>query len=133
MKYKSGYKYQLLTTEVFNTAIRPKMEVKTDYISLSSDGILVVGKGYAWDGPSGPTIDTKSFMRGSLAHDALYQFMRMRLLPQRWRIPADKELIKICEKDGMGWIRRWYVEKSLKWFGKSAANPRNQVEIQKAP
>jgi len=53
------------------------------YLKLDGDGQFEFSKGYAWDGPSGSTVDTLNFMRGSLVHDALYQLIRMeKILPQ---------------------------------------------------
>lgn len=133
MRYCDGYKYQLVVDEVFQTAIKTGTTVATKYITLADTGLLVVREGYAWDGPSGPTWDTKTFMRGSLAHDALYQLMRMGLLEQKWRIPADKELVRICKVDGMWSFRRWYVERELRKFGGSSADPKNRKKILIAP
>ena len=72
ISYKSGYKYQLYEDYAVMIGMIPPDDVVTDYIELNSDGLLTIRKGYAWDGPSGPTIDTLNFMRGSLVHDALY-------------------------------------------------------------
>lgn len=52
-----GYKYQLMEQYSFDVAIK-EYEIDTPYLSLGNDGILIIKKGYAWDGPSGPTIDT---------------------------------------------------------------------------
>ena len=70
------YKYQLTDDYYIRIDIRPGQDLEFRFLSLSSDGILTIRKSYAWDGPSGPTIDTMDFMRGSLVHDALYQLMR---------------------------------------------------------
>ena len=40
--------------------------------------ILIVHPGYHWDGCSGPTWDTAGNMGPGLAHDCLYQAMRLR-------------------------------------------------------
>ena len=70
--YKSGYKYQLKKAAAVLTEIRPDGDkVIERYIRLGTDGRLEIADGYAWDGPSGPAIDTKNFMRGSLVHDVL--------------------------------------------------------------
>ena len=75
--YNGGYKYQLKEEYTFaDTGIIPPATITTDFIGLDLAGNLTTAKGYAWDGPSGPTIYTRNFMRGSLAHDALYQLMR---------------------------------------------------------
>ena len=78
--YKDGYRYQLQEGYSLEISIRPAAAVANDYIALDPQGALRIAKGYAWDGPSGPTLDTRNFMRGSLVHDALYQLMREGLL-----------------------------------------------------
>ena len=83
--YCRGYKYQLDQTYVVQVSIKPRADIITEWIKLNRDGMLAIMDGYAWDGPSGPTIDTKNFMRGSLVHDALYQLMREGHLEPRWR------------------------------------------------
>lgn len=91
---------------------------------------LVISAGYAWDGPSGPTIDTKSFMRGSLIHDALYQLLRHGVLPENHRKMADDELWRICRADGMNRFRAWYVRKMVRWLASRAAARTDRAEIQ---
>ena len=134
MKYRKGYKYQLAEDEVFSfIGIVPGKDIVNDFISLFRDGMLIIHKGYAWDGPSGPTIDRKTNMRGSLAHDALYQLMREGLIERKWRLKAD-ELIKKCWiEDGMyPWLAA--VEtKALNSFAAYAADPRNTKEVYEAP
>jgi len=133
MKYRKGYKYQLAEDLVVKVKIFPKKNIKTEYINLTTKGKLTLKHGYCSDGPSGPTIDTKSFMRGAFAHDGLYQLMRMELLPQSYRLEADQELKIICLEDGMWKIRVWWVIKGLKIGGASAADPRNRKEVLMAP
>jgi hypothetical protein len=131
--YKKGYKYQLTNDVVVNTSIIPTSGILTRYITLSTDGKLTILNGYAWDGPSGPTIDTKTFMRGSLVHDALYQLIRMGLLPEEARLQADMVLDKICKEDGMSSFRRWYILKSLRLFGGPAADPSHKKVVYTSP
>lgn len=133
MKYKSGYKYQLAEDEVFKTLIKPKHHISTDYINLSKGGKLTIKAGYAWDGPSFPAIDTKSFMRGSLVHDALYQLMRMELLGIQWRVPADRLLQVVCVEDGMWKVRAWWVYKGLQVADGESALPENKKKTHTAP
>ena len=76
MKYRKGYKYQLADDYTIQIDTKPPEEIETQFISLSIDGLLTIKDGYAWDGPSGPTIDTPNFMTPSLVHDAIYQLMR---------------------------------------------------------
>ncbi len=117
VEYKSGYKYQIVEEYRVKVGVTPENNIKTDYIELNTGGTLIIKKGYAWDGPSGPTFDTPNFMRGSLVHDALYQLLRLELLEQRWRDEADDELRVICREDGMSWIRAWWVHKGVRFGG----------------
>ncbi len=125
--YNSGYKYQLKEEYTFaSTGIMPPEDIATEFIRLDLNGNLTIAKGYAWDGPSGPTIDTRNFMRGSLAHDALYQLMREGHLDEdTWRDPADRFLQKICKEDGMWALRAWWVYQGVHLFGKPSADPAN--------
>ena len=126
--YRDGYKYQLVASAVFDVGIYPNKLIKTRFIELNPRGKLVIRAGYAWDGPSGPTIDTRNFMRGSLVHDALYQLMRAKLLDEQLhRDTADKLLRKMCRKDGMSAIRAWWVYQAVKIFGKSSATVKRKV------
>ena len=79
--------------------------------------MLSIIEGYQWDGPSGPTIDTKSFMRGSLVHDVLYQLIYNELLDYKDKKYADKILVDICKQDGMNKLRRWWVLKGVQIGG----------------
>lgn len=121
IKYKDGYKYQLAETYSVWVAIFPATAIRHNFISLSPLGFLSIRKGYAWDGPSGPTFDTKNFMRGSLVHDALYQLIREGLLPLSERENADAELRRICLEDGMSAVRAWWVYQGVRIFGDTAA------------
>lgn len=133
IKFRAGYKYQLAEDYTSYVAIYPEADIKTEFIDLATDGLLRVRAGYAWDGPSGPTYDTKTFMRGSAAHDAGYQLLRMGLLPQSLRLDWDAVLIQLCKEDGMMAFRRWYVQRELRKFGGAAASPDNVKEVFTAP
>lgn len=102
IRYRRGYKYQLCND--YRTQlelVRPAYEVVSEWIELTCDGLLWIKHGYAWDGPSGPTLDTPDFMRGSLVHDVLYQLIRDGWIEAHWRDDADRELKRICLEDGM--------------------------------
>ena len=126
------YKYQLMREYEIVIALDKdvKTPVFTDFIRLQrrgkDDGWLSIDRGYAWDGPSGPTVDTRSFMRGSLVHDALYQLMRQVYLPLACRKYADDLLRQICLEDGMNRFRAWYVWKNVRLFGGAAAQAREE-------
>ena len=96
--------------------------------SMLSDGVItIIGNqleiwtSYAWDGPSGPAIDTDNFMDGSLIHDALYDLMRQGLLSRKYRCKADKEMRIQCKKDGMSFVRRWYTWGAVRVGGYGAS------------
>ena len=133
MKYREGFKYQLYEDEVFFTRIKPVEPIETYFISLATGGTLTTKRGYAWDGPSGPAFDTNTFMRASLAHDALYQLMRMGLLDFKWRPCADEEMKSICEEAGMWPWRVWWVYQGVKNFAASAAKENNRKKVLEAP
>jgi len=117
------YKYQLV--EDYSARIRaPASDVVTPFIVVSKTGDLTVKAHYAWDGPSGPTVDTPNFMRGALEHDALYQLMRLGLLDVNdWRKYADDRLRDVCIADGMSRLRAFYVHKAVRWFAAKHARP----------
>ncbi|MDT4330839.1 hypothetical protein ACQE3E_17550 [Methylomonas sp. MED-D] len=132
--YNDGYKYQLKETYAVVIEIKPASLIQSDYIDLDTSGQLTIRKGYAWDGPSGPTIDTPSFMRGSLVHDALYQLMRDEYLDRNvHRGTADLILKRICLEDGMWPARAWWVYEAVKRFADPASDPASKRPPIKAP
>lgn len=121
------YKYQLAQDYVDEIDIYPENYVNSKFIKLTKSGKLTIKKGYAWDGPSGPTIDTPTFMRGSLVHDALYQLMREKHLDHKTdRKPADQLLREICIADGMSRKRANYVYEGLQLARGKSAKPRSK-------
>ncbi|GAF89000.1 unnamed protein product, partial [marine sediment metagenome] len=94
ISYRGGYKYQLAANYIVQIGIKPENNINTKFIVLSTEGMLSILRGYAWDGASGGYPDLKKIMRGSLIHDALYQLIRMKLLTLGDRKQADKELRK---------------------------------------
>lgn len=120
IKYSEGYEYMLEEDYSVQTQIKPPHFILTQFIRLDTDGRLSIIGGYCWDGPSGPTFDTKSSMRGSLIHDALYQLIRVGHLREGDQKAADKELLAALLCDGMGRLRAqlWYA--AVRAFGKTA-------------
>jgi len=120
------YKYRLTGYFAVNLPMPFDLyTVRTAYIHLSQ-GRLVLAEGYAWDGASWPAIDTRTFMRGSLIHDALYQLIREGELPKELRIDADKVLKRACLADGMWKFRAWYAYKSVRLFGWIMIRPKKE-------
>jgi hypothetical protein len=133
--YKKGYKYWLVRPYSLHVPIFPEHTTISSggFVTLGKNGVLAIKAGYAWDGPSGPTFDTKTFMRGSLVHDVLYQLMREDLLDNSYREQADRLLGRICRSDGMCGVRVWYVVGTVRRFAQSASDPKNRKPILYAP
>ena len=144
MKYRSGYKYQLWEDESLllpdiilkdGTVLKAPRgyNIETQFIRMEPNGRLTGKTGYAWDGPSGPTIDTKNSMRAALVHDAGYQLMREGYLPLEYKGYFDELFFNILREDGMSWIRAIIWLRAVQGFGKQASLPENDRPILEAP
>jgi len=131
--YREGYKYQLTREYRVFIGIFVSQRIETEWLTLDTDGWLTIREGYAWDGPSGPTFDTPSSMRGSLIHDALYQLIRRGLLESGWRDKADDLLHDTCIEDGMIHFRAELWEEAVSHFAETAADPASEPEEIEAP
>ena len=123
------YKYNLLSDLTYLATIDVDIPKTEGLLRITSQGELLIKTGYSWDGPSGPTIDTKNFMSGSLVHDALYQLMREGFIQQSQRKRADEILRDICLQNGMSKIRAFWVFLGVRIGGASAA----KSDLQSAP
>ena len=134
IRYRAEYKYQLANDYKLKISISPGFDIETDFIELDTNGNLLVKKGYAWDGPSGPVIDTEENMRASLVHDALYQLMRNEKLSSRTHRKAADQIFKdLCKEDGVSNFRASVYYKALRRFGKPAASPQNKKVVHRSP
>ena len=131
--YRAGYKYQLTEDFSVHVNIRCGETITTPYIRLSKMGCLVIKSGYAWDGPSGPAIDSKTYMRASLAHDALYELFRSGELSIIYRKRADRIFYDLCLADGMWKIRAWIAYKAVRRFATRAALFTNKADLPSLP
>lgn len=139
LHYTKGYKYQTeydyefkFNLGAYGNLIPPYTwgEDKLRFIQYNSIyNIINIMAGYAWDGPSGPTKDTKTNMRASLEHDVLYQLLRLRIIPLSFRDEADRQFDKTAKKDGMSWWRHKYYLFALRNFASFAANPKNKKKV----
>ena len=120
-KRRKKPKYNLRQSVTYQTGLQVDKKIDLSFLVLEQSGILKIKEGYSWDGPSGPSLDTRNFMRGSLIHDALYQLLREERLPQSLRKEADQIIHQICLEDGMHWFRAGYVYYALRLFGWRAA------------
>ncbi len=149
-----GKEYQLKEEIRVELDIQPHLEkdIVLGPICLYKSGLLVIAPWYVSDGPSGPTkhiscflrliplvgmwlwwLFIRSFIRGSLVHDALYKLIRHGLLDPSLRNWADIELLKICKEDGMSKIRMAGVKRGLKAGGGSSIRPENKQKEYRAP
>lgn len=154
IEYKAGYKYQLLNgeysvmlpvepgdeifhynrntetifyTEGVKEGDRSHVEIGP-FLRLWPNGRVVIRRGYAWDGPSGPAFDTKNFMVPSMVHDAIYQLMRNMVLPlDPYREIADEMMFKMCKDRGMCGVRAWWCKRGVRKFGKNAASKKRTI------
>lgn len=134
MKYRAGYKYQLFDDEVCRTRIHPGENIVTPFIELNVNGKLKAKAGYAWDGPSGPTCDSPSAMRGSLFHDCLYQLMREKHIPTNGnRKLADEVLRDLMREDGMSRFRSGYWYKAVQLFAKRSSSVGRPILVAPRP
>ena len=96
--------------------------IKHHLFTLDPEGWLTIKADYPSDGPSGCTFDTKSFMRGAFVHDALYEMLRLGMLPHDPCFHmANLELKRICLEDGMYSWRADYVFWAVERFGSASA------------
>lgn len=97
MKYKQGYKYILADSYEIKIQLK-NYNIETPYITLSTEGNLVIREQYAWDGAT-MFPDFKVVIRGSLVHDALCQLIRLKHLPESVLPTVHKILSDIVEED----------------------------------
>jgi hypothetical protein len=135
ISYKKGYKYQVQRSYQIDTGIIPPKAIDGGYYSLSVTGTLAIFKGFATDGPSGPTVDSPAFFAGAVGHDAGYEMLRKGLLPQGegYRKLWDQWLRDECRRQGMWKIRATYVYWGVRVGAKASSLPSHQREILTAP
>ena len=129
---KVCYKYTLTRDYSVQTEIYG-YEIKTAFIELTINGLLTIKAGYSWDGASGPTIDTKSTLRASLIHDALFQLMRLNLIPRTYFKYANKLLKDIGIEDGMFETRAKLWEFATNKFSGAYIKSEYEPKEQSAP
>ena len=124
------WKYETAADYRVRLPIKPEKDIKTTYIQFDRFGNLLIREGYGWDGASGPTLDTRRTMIPSLIHDALYQLMRMGLLPESERAAADAILREAMIACGAApWrARLWYW--MVRPFAAGAARKRGKYDEQ---
>lgn len=130
IKYIDGFKYQLAEEYSLLTPIKGVI-IEDPYFTLEEDGTLTIRQGYAWDGASGPTFDSKSSMRPSMVHDVFCQAMRDgRLDYNRWQDTVNELFRQMCLEDGMwGWrAALWHSAVELADAGNPKQGPDRQIK-----
>lgn len=129
MKYTkiTSYKYELYEDLTVNLPELVKYSFYHGYFNMV-EGRLTICKGYAWDGVSGPTIDTKNTFVAGVVHDALYQAIREKFLPPIEKKSADKIFRRLLRENRMSWFRSQYFYLGVKWFGKSHIKAKHDGE-----
>lgn len=129
IKYSVGYKYQLEEAYDCMTPIKGE-SIKDKQFTLLPNGRLYIRKGFAWDGASGPTIDTKDSMRASLVHDVFCVVMRDgRLSYDKWQNTVNELFRRQCIEDGM-WAPRatlWHAAVEFADAGNPSQGPDREV------
>lgn len=127
--YYTGLKYQLAQGYTCATPITGS-HIVDEYYELREDGTLIVYKGYAWDGASGPTYDSKSSMRASLVHDVFCQMMRAEQLSyDLWQDKVNLLFEHHCIEDQMWPLRAklWYRAVEFAEAGNPEQGPDRKV------
>ena len=89
-------------------------DVDTEFLRLTTYGLLTFKAGYMWDGATGPAIDTVDNMRASLVHDGFCQLINEKRLPFKVRKYADYLLRTIFIEDGKYYGRRFVTLRA--WY-----------------
>ena len=124
------WRYRVEEDIVFHTGILGH-SVQHEFFALDQSGVLLIKKGYAWNGANRPAINTKSFRRGSLVHDVLIQMVANRMIPTGCLPRIHQFLVEICLKDHMWPVRTYWVYWAVSRWGR--ARPSREPLIQSAP
>lgn len=126
------YKYIILEDWQIKFEQGPEQDIRTEFVDFLQDGTFRLKKGFLCDGPSGPTIDTKTSLKGAFVHDGGYYLLRKKQLGQEWRSFFDNKLEEICIDSGMNPIRAEVWHKMVKDFAAYASKP-DKIKVQEAP
>lgn len=128
MKYRTGYKYQLL--EPFSMKVpfvaSRLFTAPRGWVAFQENEIRIA-PGYAWDGASGPTWDSPNVLVPSLVHDAFYQLLRESDLPDHYRAKADALLRDMMIERGASRIRAWAWYWAVRKFAGPSATSAHPV------
>lgn len=112
-----GYKYATKKAMTCKVIDFPMIEHEF-FMGCNAGTILLVRPYYAWDGPSGPTLDGPTNMRASLFHDVLCQAIHEKLLGKKYRKYADQLFHKHLLEDGMSRWRAWCYYSAVRTYSR---------------
>jgi len=110
MRYRKRRKWKYLTEDPEQFVVGDNFpDVEFGFLKVEN-GVLHIQPKYAWDGASGPTIDTRNTMTPSLVHDAFYQLMREGVYPVSVKPYADRLFYEMLKERRMWFARArlWY-------------------------
>ena len=119
-KYKavSHSKWKFVVTdrvEVFVPELKDKIVVSKYFDVIK--GLVIIHKGYAWDGASGPVVNTENTLLGTLVHDVIYQAIEEGQLDVSYRVNGDNAFYRILRERGVSYFRAkaWFL--AVRLFG----------------
>jgi hypothetical protein len=143
MKYRAipCWHYKTVDIESYHTGIWLAEPIHYPYIKITTDGTLHLHAGYAWNGVNVVTpiyLATgkklfralyRKLLGASLAHDSIYQLLRLGALDQTWREKADDLLLEIWVADGVPVWLASAMTQFVRWFGGRYAKPDPEREV----
>ena len=144
IQYRDGCKYQLQQTYRVQTPFKG-MAFKRRWSSLDDNGVMTLREGLAWNGASGPTIDSPPSIHPSGEHDELYGAIETGDLFDGFNWTKRKvEAFRIRRRIDLFFCRRLIECGMAKWranawlwgvrkFGASHAVPGKKQEVHTAP
>ena len=123
-------KWELTKSCDIQTNIKPKKACwiddpiicDRDYVTLLAYGLLLLYKGYRWDGASFFLArDSEKTLRATLVHDCGYQLIRDGELDTSYRKAFDKLMYNILVEDSVWKIEAWFWYQAVRIGGRKAA------------
>ncbi len=103
-----GRNWRVLEDYSYQTQIKPKETITSDFFIFHSNGRIDVFKGFCWDGPTGG-FDTKNAMLASLLHDIGCILRERGLLTDQEIDQFDDLYYTVCREEGMSKFRAGYM------------------------
>lgn len=131
MRYQKVQGFRVYEDWQYQTNIATDRIIRTQYADLVK-GLIVPKAGFCFE-PSGPTIATKSIMRGVCLHDVGYWLIRNGYLEPYWKEHFDDLMHEVHLKDNVWQFRADYFHRGVKTFGDSSVDPANRAKVMTAP